>query len=135
MTFPSKIFFNNMNHDYRAAILKENSLWLLPFHMVVANYFCYKKVRRTMHTAIVSYLLKCNAHSNQVFFNVKLLYQTFIMYLPVRRSTLKKRNIELRDVILLLLTLTYATFRWLFYFTLLQDIQYQCWAGKSLISH
>ena len=31
--------FNDINHGYGAAILKENSLWLLPFYMVVATYF------------------------------------------------------------------------------------------------
>ena len=55
--FPSQIFFNHINHGYRAAILKKNSLWLLPFYMVVATYFYYEKVHRTMRTAIVSNLL------------------------------------------------------------------------------
>ena len=32
MNFPSKIFSNDINHGYRAAILKKNSLWLLPFY-------------------------------------------------------------------------------------------------------
>ena len=58
MNFPSQIFFNDINHGYRAAILKKNSLWLLPFYMVVATYFYYEKVHRTMRTAIVSNLLK-----------------------------------------------------------------------------
>ena len=57
MNFSSQIFFNDINHGYRAAILKKNSLWLLPFYMVVATYFCYEKVRRTMRTAIISNLL------------------------------------------------------------------------------
>ena len=42
--------FNDINHGYRAIILKKNSLWLLPFYMVVAT---YEKVRRTTRTAIV----------------------------------------------------------------------------------
>ena len=58
MNFTSQIFFNDINHGYRAAILKKSSLWLLPFYMAVATYCYYKKVRRTMRTAIVSYLLK-----------------------------------------------------------------------------
>ena len=58
MNFRSQILFNGINHGYRAAILKKNSLWLLPFYMAVATYCCYEKVRRTMGTAIVSYLLK-----------------------------------------------------------------------------
>ena len=49
--------FFDVNHGYRAAILKKNSLWLLPFYMVVATYFYYEKVRRTMGTATVSNLL------------------------------------------------------------------------------
>ena len=57
MNFPSQIFFNDINHGYKAAILKKNSLWLLPFYMVVATYFYYEKLRRTMRTAIVSNLL------------------------------------------------------------------------------
>ena len=28
MSFPSKIFFNNINHGYSAAILKKSSLWV-----------------------------------------------------------------------------------------------------------
>ena len=55
MNFPSQIFFNNINHGYKAALLKKNSLWLLSFYMDVVSYCYYEKVRRTMHTAIVSY--------------------------------------------------------------------------------
>ena len=59
MNFPSQIFYNNIDHGYRAAILKEIFLWLLPFYMVVATYFYYdEKVHRKMCTAIVSNLLK-----------------------------------------------------------------------------
>ena len=68
MNFPSQIFFNDINHGYRAAILKKNSLWLLPFYMVVATYFYHEKVRRTMRTAIVSNLLNYqNAYCHQTF--------------------------------------------------------------------
>ena len=56
MVFPSQIFFNDINHGYRAALLKKDSLWLLPFDMVVATYFYYEKVLRTMRTAIASNL-------------------------------------------------------------------------------
>ena len=38
MNFPSGILFDNINHGYRAAILKKNLLWLLPFYMVVATF-------------------------------------------------------------------------------------------------
>ena len=58
MNFPSQIFFNNINHGYRAAILNKNPFWLLPYYMAVATYCYYEKVCRSMHTAIVSYLLK-----------------------------------------------------------------------------
>ena len=58
MNFPSHILFNNINHGYRAAILKKNSLWLLLLYMAVTTYFYYEKVRRTMCTAIVSYIIK-----------------------------------------------------------------------------
>ena len=56
MNFSSQIFFNDINHRYRAAITKKNSLWLLPFYMAVGTYFYYKKVRRTMRNAVVLYL-------------------------------------------------------------------------------
>ena len=58
MNFPSQIFFNDINHGYRAAILKRNYLWLLPFFMVVATYFYHENVRKTMRTATVSNLLE-----------------------------------------------------------------------------
>ena len=38
--------------------MKKNSLWLLSFYMDVCLYCYYEKVRRTMRTAVVSYLLK-----------------------------------------------------------------------------
>ena len=60
MNFHLQIFFNEINHGYRAAILKKNSLCLLPSFTVVATYCYYEKVRRTMGTAIVSYLLNSN---------------------------------------------------------------------------
>ena len=56
--FSLTYFFNDISHGYRAALLKKNSLWLLPFFMAVATYCYYEKVRRTMRIAIVSYLLK-----------------------------------------------------------------------------
>ena len=57
MNFPSQISFNDINHGYRAAILKKSYLWLLPFYMAVATNCYYKNVQRTMCTAIVSCLL------------------------------------------------------------------------------
>ena len=47
--------FNDINHGYKAALLKKNSLRLLSFYM--ASYCYYEKALRTMITAIVSYLL------------------------------------------------------------------------------
>ena len=58
MNFPPQIFVNDINHGYRASILKKSSLWLIPFYMTVATYCYYKKVRRTKRTAIASYLRK-----------------------------------------------------------------------------
>ena len=49
---------NDISHDYKAALLKKNSLRLLSFYMDVSFYCYYEKVRRTMRTAVVSYLLK-----------------------------------------------------------------------------
>ena len=50
MNFPSQMFFNDVNHDYRAAILNKNPLWLLPFYMAVATSCAEQcnKMRRTM---------------------------------------------------------------------------------------
>ena len=59
MNFPSHIFFNDVNHGYRASLLRQRSLWLLLFYMAVDSYCYYEKVRRTMLTAIVLYLHKC----------------------------------------------------------------------------
>ena len=58
MNFPLQIFFNDINHGYRAAILKKKSLLLLTLYTAVATYFYYENVRRTMRTAIVSNLFK-----------------------------------------------------------------------------
>ena len=77
MNFPSQIFFNDINLGYRAAVLKKKILWLLPFYMVVATYFNYAKVRRTMHTAIASNL----------FDNVLVLFTVTIRFaLPLKQS-------------------------------------------------
>ena len=46
MNFPSQIFFNDINHGYRAAILKKNSLWLLPLYMVVATSIMKRSTER-----------------------------------------------------------------------------------------
>ena len=67
MNFPSEIFFNDINHGYRAAMLKKIFLWLLPFYMSVATHFYYEKVCRKMRTAVVSYLLKRPALGTSCF--------------------------------------------------------------------
>ena len=55
MKFPSQILFNDINHDYRAAILKKNSLWLLPFYMAVS----YKEnVNSSLHDTQMYILVK-----------------------------------------------------------------------------
>ena len=56
--FSFTYFFNDINHVYRAAILKKYSLWLLSFYMFVATYFYYEKACRTIRTAIASNLIK-----------------------------------------------------------------------------
>ena len=60
MNFPLQIFLNDVNHGYKAALLKKSSMWLLPSYLAVATYCYYEKVRRTMRTAIVSRFLKEN---------------------------------------------------------------------------
>ena len=66
MNFPSQIFFNDINRDYRAAILKKSYLWVCLTHMVMSTYCYYEKVCRTMHTAIVLYLLQKESQLNEV---------------------------------------------------------------------
>ena len=58
MNFSSQMFFNHINHGYRAGILKKRFLWLFLSYMVVTTYCYYEKVQRTMRLAPVSYLLK-----------------------------------------------------------------------------
>ena len=68
MNFSSKIFFNNINHAYSAALLKNGSLWvwMLPSYMVLVTYCYYKKNRRTMHTAIVLYVFQKESQLDEV---------------------------------------------------------------------
>ena len=68
MNFSSKIFFNNINNAYSAAILKNGSLWVLvlPSYMVLVTYCYYKKNRRTMHTAIALYLFQKESQLDEV---------------------------------------------------------------------
>ena len=78
MNFLSKISFNDINHDYSAAILKKSSLWVLPSYMVVATYCYYKKERRKIHTAIVLHLLKKESQLNEVCLGRKVRCIVFI---------------------------------------------------------
>ena len=78
MNFLANIFFNNTNHGYSAAILKKSSLWVLPPYIVVATYCYYKKECRTMHSAIVLYLLKKKCQVNEVCLLHKVRCTVFI---------------------------------------------------------
>ena len=82
MNFPAKIVFNNTNHGNRAAtyILKKSFLLVLLSYMVVATYCYYKKERRTMHTAIVLYLLKKESQLNEVCLGHKVRCTVFIRW-------------------------------------------------------
>ena len=51
---------NDIKHAYKEAILKKNSLWLLPFYIAAATYCNHEKVHRMMRIAIASYLLNSN---------------------------------------------------------------------------
>ena len=59
MNSSSRIFFNDVNHGYRAALLKKNSLWLLPFYMAAASYCYYEKMCRT--NALLKYFYSFSA--------------------------------------------------------------------------
>ena len=50
--------FNDINHDYRVTLLKNNSLCLFLFFITLTSYCYYGKVRGKMRIAIVSQLLK-----------------------------------------------------------------------------
>ena len=74
--FSFTCIFNDINHGYRAAIMKKNSLWLLRFYMAVAAYYYHEKVRRTMRTAIVSYLFKY-----RFYYNINLPHVTVVVFI------------------------------------------------------
>ena len=57
MNSSSQIFFKDINHGYRAALLKKNYWWLLPFYMVAASYCYYEKVRRTNARSLSIFIL------------------------------------------------------------------------------
>ena len=62
MNFPSQIFYNDINHGYRAAILKKKNFVDAFILNGCDTYFYYEKVRRTMRTAIVSSIIKVGSH-------------------------------------------------------------------------
>ena len=86
--------FNDINHGHRAAILKKKFLWLLPFYMVVATYFYYEKVRRTMRTAIMSYLLKQKTLNKSQF----SVHQYYVKETPLNRHRFFVHRIYNRNV-------------------------------------
>ena len=56
--------FNDINHLYRADLLKKKYFWMPPFFIAVATYCYDKKVRGTMRSVTVSYLLEVRASEN-----------------------------------------------------------------------
>ena len=78
--FSFKYIFNNIYHEYSAAILKKSSLWVLPPYMVVATYCYYKKESRMMHTAIVLYLIKKESQLNEVCLGHRVRRTEFIRW-------------------------------------------------------
>ena len=93
MNFTSQISVNDINHGYRAGILKKNSLWLFPLYMVAATYFFYEKVRRTMCPAIVSNLLK----------NITLLLNRGLILYCISAITMRHVSIESTLLLILLI--------------------------------
>ena len=77
MSFPSQILFNDINHGSRATILKKKYLWPLPCYIAVVTYCYYEKVRRTMRTVIISYLLKKHTKTNGIHENPWKIMKAF----------------------------------------------------------
>ena len=105
MNFASQIFFNKINHGYRADILKKKSFWLLPFYMAVATYFYYEMVHRTIRSATVSYLLNSSKYSTlfinldksnikYLILNLYLCFCYFILYLFVQKNLTVLENVK-----------------------------------------
>ena len=57
MCFPSQISFNDINHDYKTALLKKKFLWLLLSYMNVAFYCYYEKGSRTNARSLNIFIL------------------------------------------------------------------------------
>ena len=62
MSFPSQIFLTDINHGYKTALLKKNSLWLLSMYMDVVSYCFYEKGRR--RNALLKYFYSFNKNNN-----------------------------------------------------------------------
>ena len=63
MNFPPQIFFNDNNLGYRAAILKKNSLWLLPFYMTWLHISimkrCAERLYQTSLMRVSGFVINC----------------------------------------------------------------------------
>ena len=79
MNFSSKMF-KDTNRGFRAAILNENPLRLLPLYMAVATSCYYEKVRRTIRSVIVSHLLN-------TLFRSLLIQNWFLLLLFIIKMT------------------------------------------------
>ena len=82
MNFASQTFFNNINHGYRAAILKKNSLRLLPFYMVWLLISIMKRsaercALQLYQTSLSGYKHKFNCHMRTIPGIVKLLRKIY----------------------------------------------------------
>ena len=89
MNFPSQIFFNDVNHVYRAAISKKK-FFVAASVLYGCGYLLYdEKVRRTMRTAIVSYVLKYTVKGYPLYglteasYLVKCVFPISIIYFPL----------------------------------------------------
>ena len=76
MNFPSKIFSNDINHGYRAAILKKNSLWLLPFYalwlLISIMKRCAERCAQQLYQTCLKYsVVSLDSTSSQEFIVVQ----------------------------------------------------------------
>ena len=104
-------FFNDINHGYKAALLKKNFLWLLSIYMDVACYSYYEKGRRTNARSLSIFILfqlqswiilrvrtmflLRNFHAKRVIFEIAMrnLFNNYIVgslinnYFPLNESS------------------------------------------------
>ena len=76
MNFPSKIFSNDINHGYRAAILKKNSFWLLPFYalwlLISIMKRCAERCAQQLYQTCLKYsVVSLDSTSSQEFIVVQ----------------------------------------------------------------